>query len=286
MPIRTRAENRPPFGLLSRYIGLETEYATVVEMPPDQQHPPSRQRVYDAVCRSLSKTIPTAKDRFDECQMFLATGGAVSLESSYDWLDQPGGLIEGATPECVSPKDLLIRQRAQDRLFAEAVDHCELPVSIKLLKNSRDDEDHVYGCQENYSAIVASGAMLWLYRAGMVALFPLYMLYVAICLSFIFVSVTVFVSCRTFSGLLRGRKPQIETLFDFPPWSPPRDGPRVASDSCSACRNVVVARVEHCLSTPAPWTHGVPDFAYRAVRFRAPRFEWQVLSVRESDRHQ
>ncbi|QDV10585.1 Pup deamidase/depupylase [Rosistilla oblonga] len=213
-----KANNAVPSRLLRRHIGLETEYATVVQTPADQEHPPSRREVYDAVCKSLTQSVPTAKARFDDCRLFLATGGAISLESCFDWMDQPGGLIEGATPECSSPRNLLVCQRAQDRLFADAVAECDLPASVCLLKNSRDAEDHVYGCQENYSADVASGPMLWAYRAGILMLIPMYMLYVAICLTLTFLGVSLLVSLKSVGAIVRGRRPCLESLLDIPNW--------------------------------------------------------------------
>ena len=44
--------------------------------------------------------------------------------------------------------------------FAEAAMVTELGVDLRVLKNSSDALGHVYGCQENYEATVASGVWL------------------------------------------------------------------------------------------------------------------------------
>ncbi|MEZ6089430.1 MAG: proteasome accessory factor PafA2 family protein [Pirellulaceae bacterium] len=183
VPTRINKANRPIRPLLHREIGLETEYGVSVRLPADQCEPPSRREVFHAVCKSLASDVPTAKARHNAFQVFLATGGAISLESSFHQLDDAGGLIEGSTPECRSPRNLLACQRVQDRLFSDAVTRCPLPVSIRLLKNSRDANGHVYGCQENYSADVARGFGLLMFRVCLIALIPFSLLYAAVCWS-------------------------------------------------------------------------------------------------------
>ena len=89
--------------MLQRLIGLETEYATLVRAPADQCEPPSRREVYDAVRRAIGRRLPVAPGRYDADTIFLANGGAFSLETSPLKMREPGGLIEGATAETRSP---------------------------------------------------------------------------------------------------------------------------------------------------------------------------------------
>jgi len=110
-------------------------------------------------------------------QLFTENGSAFY----YEYLPhrQDGGLIEGATPECRGPGQLLLYQRAQEALLEAALpiagDELEavgFPGELGLLKNSRDAEGHVYGGQENYEAEVARGPALFFYRLGLLLLLP------------------------------------------------------------------------------------------------------------------
>lgn len=157
--------------IFSRLIGLETEYA-VRFRPADSSAPRlSRYRIYEAVIASLKQRILTVRARHFKEGVFLANGGAVWFEAERP--SAGGGLIEGATPECTTPRQLVAYQRAQDRLLAEACRTDQLPGDVYLIKNDRDAQDHVYGAQENYEANLASGSMLWIWRIGLVLLFPL-----------------------------------------------------------------------------------------------------------------
>lgn len=100
-------------------------------------------------------------------RVFTQNGGAVYYESLYV---SDGGLVEGATPECRGPSQLLLYQRAQDRLLELAVR--KIPGDFGLLKNCRDAEGHLYASQENFSVDIAEGPALWALRAGLVALAP------------------------------------------------------------------------------------------------------------------
>ena len=74
--------------------------------------------------------------------VFHAAGGAVWFETERPAVG--GGLIEGSTPECRSPRQLVAWQRAQDELLAEAADEA-FGGSVRLIKNDRDAAGNVYG---------------------------------------------------------------------------------------------------------------------------------------------
>ena len=169
--------------LLGRLVGLETEYATLVQASSGDAPLPSRRDVNRAILKELMRRLPTARGRYDHDTLFLANGGAFSIESSPTQLHLPAGLIEGATAEVSSPSQLVQCQRAQDRLLAESAARCDLPARIRVIKNSCDANGHVYGCQENYSAPVASGVWLWLYRGMLLLVLPLALVYWVCCLS-------------------------------------------------------------------------------------------------------
>lgn len=90
-----------------------------------------------------------------------------------------GGLIEVATPECRSPAELVLYQRAQERLMVQALPGARLALAaegfrgeLSLLKNCRDAFNNIYGPQENYEAEVANGVWLWALRIGVTSLLP------------------------------------------------------------------------------------------------------------------
>ena len=202
--------------ILGRLMGLETEYATLVRTAGTSADPPSRRAVYDAICAALARRQPTARGRFDPTQRFLASGGAVTAESHSSAMDLPGGLIEGATPEARSPQRLLACQRAQDQLLAAAAADCGLDAQVRLIKNSSDAFDHVYGCQENYEAEVARGLTLAAYWVGLALLVPLQLAYIAACLLLVTAGLALLTGGRTIGQLIRLRLPSPHILQASP----------------------------------------------------------------------
>jgi proteasome accessory factor A len=102
--------------------------------------------------------------------VFHAAGGAVWFETERPAVG--GGLVEGATPECRSPRQAVAWQRAQDELLAESADEASLG-AVRLVKNDRDAAGNIYGAQESYEATLAEGWRLLLWRAALVLLSPL-----------------------------------------------------------------------------------------------------------------
>ena len=161
--------------LVSRLMGMETEYATIVVDPQnlDREDLPASRFVYEQICEAIRRDQPSVKGVFDEEQLFLASGGAVTFESHPSMHDSPGGLIEIATPEVNGPTDLLNCQRSIDQLVEEATRQAETSFDLRVLKNSSDAMGHVYGCQENYETVVASGGWLIVYRGLILVLWML-----------------------------------------------------------------------------------------------------------------
>src|SRR5687767_7855515 len=154
--------------VFQRLIGLETEYALHVPAPLARHE--SRYALYQRLVQELRRLIPTVTARHMKEGVFHACGGAVWFET-----ERPaagGGLIEGATPECRSPRQLLAAQRAQDQLLAEAAETA-FGGSLRLIKNDRDAAGNLYGAQENYEATLATGWRLAVWRAALVLLLPL-----------------------------------------------------------------------------------------------------------------
>lgn len=156
--------------VFQRLVGLETEYAIRFHSA-DAGASRSKFRLYEALIGSLCRRVLAVPAKHFKEGVFTANGGAVWFEA-----ERPaagGGLIEGATPECRGPREALIYQRAQDRLFAESAQAAVTNGHMVLIKNDRDGQDNVYGAQENYEATFAAGWQLFFWRAGLVAMFPL-----------------------------------------------------------------------------------------------------------------
>jgi len=162
--------------LFGRLLGQETEYA--IRFAPERRHP-GNDVIYDALASAIAARVRTEPGFYPERpQIFTENGGAFHYE--YLPYCAEGGLVEGATPECRGPAQLLLYQKAQERLLSQAVSDAEktlrssgYPGKLGLLKNCRDAEDHVYGAQESFQATVASGLGLALYRLGLAGLLPL-----------------------------------------------------------------------------------------------------------------
>jgi proteasome accessory factor A len=154
--------------VFQRLVGLETEYALFT--PSTGVPRRSRHAIYRELISALRTAIPCARARNMKEGVFHAAGGAVWFET-----ERPaagGGLIEGSTPECRGPTQLLTWQRAQDELLAEAAESA-LGKTARLVKNNRDAAGNVYGAQENYEATLATGWRLALWRTALVLLLPL-----------------------------------------------------------------------------------------------------------------
>jgi proteasome accessory factor A len=162
--------------LFGRLLGQETEYA--IRFAPERRHP-GNDVIYDALASAISLRVKTEPGFYPERpQIFTENGGAFHYEY-YPYCAE-GGLIEGATPECSGPAQLLLYQKAQEALLSRVVPDAErrlrssgFPGKLGLLKNCRDAEGHIYGAQESFQATVATGFALALYRAGLALLLPL-----------------------------------------------------------------------------------------------------------------
>ena len=155
--------------VFQRLHGLETEYALVV---PPESEPGRRGRygLFRDLVAALRRRLPAVPARHMKEGVFHAAGGAVWFETERPAVG--GGLIEGSTPECRSPRQVVAWQRAQDELLAEAVAEASGGI-VRLVKNDRDAQGNIYGAQESYEAVFATGWRLWLWRLAIVAMTPL-----------------------------------------------------------------------------------------------------------------
>jgi hypothetical protein len=158
--------------IFDRLIGLETEYA-VRFRPRSAAERPTDFQLYELLTAALRQRLPTAAQGHGgeaKLGIFLANGGALCFERARFY--RQAGLVEGATPECRGPRQLLICQRAQDRLLAETAKQAASGGEFCLLKNCRDSRGQTYGAQENYEALLARGWRLAVWRVAWVCLYP------------------------------------------------------------------------------------------------------------------
>lgn len=155
--------------VFDRLVGLETEYA-IRYVPDAGRSIPSRLSLFRGVVEALRARIPVAEAQHFKDGVFAANSGAVWFEAVR--MTAHTGLVEGATPECRGPRQVLAYQRAQDRLLSESCAVAAVPGVLTLLKNDRDADGNIYGAQENYEATIATGWRLLLWRVGLVTLLP------------------------------------------------------------------------------------------------------------------
>ncbi len=163
--------------MFDRLIGMETEYALRFHpASPDGDRTPNSV-LFQGLLEHLKTKVPLAPsltgEAFGPHTWFLANGAAVRFERIlyFGFLPQVG-LVEGMTPECRGPRQLLLCQRAQDVLLSQAAANAATSGAATLIKNNCDPFGNCYGNHENYEATVASGAMLLFWRLGIVVLTP------------------------------------------------------------------------------------------------------------------
>ncbi|TNE52316.1 MAG: hypothetical protein EP343_00710 [Deltaproteobacteria bacterium] len=158
---------------------METEYA--IRFTPDESSSrPGNAIIFRAISHAISQIVKTQDgERFNTHYQFFTQNGGAFYYEFYPIAFQ-GGLVEGATPECRTPIQLLLYQKAQEELLQRAVPKAESILNdfgfsgeLGLLKNCKDFEGHVYGAQENYEVRIAQGWRLGLYRLGLLCLLPL-----------------------------------------------------------------------------------------------------------------
>lgn len=191
----------------SRLCGLENEY--VVRAPPGISGlRPTTGAVIDALMTVLRDSFgAVATTESDTRDVFVANGGRFYFEH----LHETQGLLEGATPECTSPFELLLYQRAQERILVRAaelsrgrraVGTLSRTENVAFVRNARDAYGNLYGPQESYEVDVARGAALVAYRLAL-GLTALVMVgWWAMALALVLTLVPVVLACLLVVGVL------------------------------------------------------------------------------------
>lgn len=135
-------------------LGLETEYAFIFS-PQVGSPAPVQEKVYDCLARKLRKEYLAQEASYRKGGFFLANGGLIHYEPESDDLTQ--GLLEMATPECLSPREVVAHHRAQERIIeellpgvTEALEEEGFSGELVIGKNSSDYLGHTFGTHENY----------------------------------------------------------------------------------------------------------------------------------------
>jgi len=155
---------------------METEYFVRRKRNPGESVSGSD---FSQLVASLRKGTPTAGCFHNPFRVFLANGGSVSLESGAA-TDTQFAMLETATPECRSPRELICYQIAMEKMLCESVDTTFIDQDAQLMKGSSDAYDHTYGQHESYEMCIAKGLALVGWRIGLILMFPLVVVYQAL----------------------------------------------------------------------------------------------------------
>ncbi len=138
-------------------FGTETEYAVLyIPDDPSEIRIPSFETIERLLFEFLLMDRKAAVSSGLKGGYFLENGGLIHLEIFLrKQSDTP--ILEASTPECRSPHDLLVYQRAFDRILTEVSERTRKPLRelgfagrISFGKNNRDVRGVGYGTHENY----------------------------------------------------------------------------------------------------------------------------------------
>jgi len=198
-------------------MGVETEYAIRC-----RQNATISGAVldFDRLTTSLGYKTPFAPSFRNPYRLFLANGGCISLETGAS-SSLKHAMLESATPECHSPRELLCYQLAMEKLLSEVVSSTFVEQDAHLLKGSADAHGHTYGQHESYEMRIAKGPQLIGWRLGLISMLPVVIAYrILATIWFLF----IWLLSQSFALLFKSarifRKPTHE--FDSPARSTPK----------------------------------------------------------------
>jgi proteasome accessory factor A len=159
-----------------RIYGLETEYALLYYPDNSGSPSPNQKHIYELFADVLQENYATAPALYRKQGLFLGNSILVHYEARGD--SYYHGVIEGCTPECISPKEVLTYQRATDSILREMITKTEERLAnqgfrgrLVIGKNSSDAHGNSYGCHENYLVEDPVSPLVWL-------LYPVVILFV------------------------------------------------------------------------------------------------------------
>lgn len=102
-----------------RIYGYETEYALIISEEQDTPVPPKRLRIYDYLERLISAHLKVLPAVYRKKGIFMENGGLFNYEALHSHFLE--GLLEMATPECSTPREVALYHTAQNQLLFEMV---------------------------------------------------------------------------------------------------------------------------------------------------------------------
>ncbi len=133
--------------MLSRIVGLETEYGCLVNQErPNESPERMAYRIKEAIFKKrklgLIDLHHRAHDEPPGNGGFLLNGGRFYIDM---------GHLEYASPECLSLTDLVAYDRAGDRILQDTIESLGLAERVSIIKNNVDHETGAtFGSHENY----------------------------------------------------------------------------------------------------------------------------------------
>jgi proteasome accessory factor A len=160
--------------MFERLVGVETEYTVRFHPNTPRGRRVPNHALFQKMLWHVRSKVAAVPAFVREYGWFLANGGAVRFERIPFFAMLPSsGFVEGATPECRGPRQLVLHQRAQDVLLSRAAATSGQALgAVTLLKSNRDSLGHSCASHENYEATIATGATLLVWRLGLVFLMP------------------------------------------------------------------------------------------------------------------
>lgn len=153
-------------------MGLETEL--FIRQPIDPK--PETLTQFFSLIQGIHQRVPLAPSRTNPFRFFLANGSSVSLEVGGSG-DLKSALFEIATPECKSPRDVVLYEIANEQLVEEVFSDDHPSSRWSLIKANMDSQGHTLGQHESYDMRIARGSGLLLWWLGLALILPLVVLY-------------------------------------------------------------------------------------------------------------
>lgn len=141
---------------MPRILGLETEFAIQFFPSREGEPAPPHETVFRALLAALKQRFRSCEALYYKGGDFLENGSLIHFEVGR--LEDPTtGLLEWATPECLTARELVSYSKAQEQAIVEAIPEAERSLSSKghdgrivALKNNRDRFGNDYGTHESY----------------------------------------------------------------------------------------------------------------------------------------
>lgn len=195
------------------------------------RHPKDAQRnslaEYSEILRSVQTRLPIAPSS-NALRWFLANGSSISLEMGGS-ADLSRALIEVATPETRSPRQVVCYQLANERILQDALASKRPVDQWSLIKSNSDAYGHTLGQHESYDMRIAQGPLLVAWWIGLLLLLIPLLIYRAVASLWLGTMLLLSICIRTIRGVRRDSEnatPRLDDLqspdcllgFPMAPW--------------------------------------------------------------------